>query len=120
MGFVFGEVPGFVVGELPGLTLLGFVFGEVPGLTLLGLVFGAVVGLVFGEVPEFRLFGFVPAGVVIGVPAASLVIPFGLGVAGLAAFGLTVPESGLLVAAGTLLRPHKLTKSKVVPLVVSM
>ena len=79
-----------------------------------------MLGFVVGEVPGLRLLGFVPAGVVIGVPAASLVMPFGLGVAGLAALGFPLAALGLLVAAGAVLLPHKLAKSKVVPLEVSM
>lgn len=60
-----------------------------------------------------------------GAPAASLVMPFGLGVAGLAALGLAgFPAGGgggaFLADAGAALGPHKLTKSSVVPLVVSM
>ncbi len=138
LGLVFGELPGLVLGELPGFRLLGLVFGEVPGLALLGLVFGEVPGLALlgllgvpvGEVPGLALLGLlgfgVPAGVVIGVPAASLVTLLGFG----AAAGL--PELGLFAGAlaglpgagavfwGVALVPHKLTKSKVVPLAVSM
>ena len=108
---------GLVVGEVPGLRLLGLVVGEVPGLGLLGLVFGEVPGL--GLLGLVGLAGFVPAGVVVGVPTASLVMTLGLGVA-TPGLGLTVLESRLFVAAGALLLPHKLPKSKVVPLVVSM
>ena len=137
LGLVFGEVPGLkllglVFGEVPGFRLLGLVFGEVPGfrlLGLLGLVFGAVPGLAllgllgFGEVPGLRLLGLlgfgVPAGVVIGAPAASLVtllgLPAALGFGG--AGGL--PGAGA-VFLGAALVPHKLTKSKVVPPGVSM
>ena len=100
---------GLVVGEVPGLALLGVPAGEVPGLALLGLL------------------GFaVPAGVVIGVPAASLVMVLGLGAAaGAPALGLFAGALAGLPAAGAVfwgsaLLPHKLTKSKVVPLGVSM
>ena len=135
LGLVLGEVPGLkllglLLGEVPGLRLLGLVFGEVPGLRLLGLVFGEVpglrlLGLVFGEVPGLRLLGLlgfaVPAGVVIGAPAASLVTLLGLrGALGLPAafgFGGAGGLAGLTGAAfwGVALVPHKLTKSKVVP-----
>ena len=140
---VFGEVPGLkllgvVFGEVPGLKLLGLVFGEVPGLKLLGLlVFGEVpgfrllglLGLVFGEVPGLRLLGLlgfaVPAGVVIGAPAASLVtllgFPGALGLPAALGFGGAggLPGAGA-VFLGAALVPHKLTKSKVVPPGVSM
>jgi len=103
---------GLVFGEVPGLALLGLVFGEVPGLALLGLL---------------GLAGFaVPAGVVIGAPAASLVTLLGFGAAaGLPALGLFAGALAGLPAAGAVfwgaaLLPHKLTKSKVVPLGVSM
>jgi hypothetical protein len=85
--------------------------------------------LLVGEVPGLPTVGFpgvvVPAGVVIGVPVASLVTAFGFGVAGLPALGALVglPAAGvplLVGAAGATLLPHKLTKSKVVPLVVSI
>ena len=136
LGVVFGEVPGLkllglVFGEVLGLKLLGLVFGEVPGFRLLGLVFGEVpgfrllglLGLVFGAVPGLALLGLlgfgVPAGVVIGAPAASLVtllgLPAALGFGG--AGGL--PGAGA-VFLGAALVPHKLTKSKVVPPGVSM
>ena len=140
LGLVFGEVPGFrllglVLGEVPGFGLLGLVLGEVPGFGLLGLVLGEVpgfvlLGLVLGEVPGFGLLGLlgllgfaVPAGVVIGVPAASLVTLLGFGAA--AGLRLFAGGGGGLVAAGSVfggaaLVPHKLTKSKVVPPVVSM
>jgi hypothetical protein len=135
---VFGDVPGLallgvVFGEVPGLALLGVVFGEVPGLALLGVVFGEVPGLAllgllgFGEVPGLALLGLlgfgVPAGVVIGVPAASLVTLLGLGAAaGLPGLGLFAGALAGLPAVfwGVALVPHKLTKSKVVPLAVSM
>ncbi len=144
LGVVFGEVPGFrlllgvVFGEVPGLALLGLLgvpVGEVPGLALLGLVFGEVPGLALlgllgvpvGEVPGLALLGFgVPAGVVIGVPAASLVTLLGFGAAaGLPALGLFAGALAGLPGAGAVfwgaaLVPHKLTKSKVVPLAVSM
>jgi hypothetical protein len=124
-----GEVPGLrllgllglVLGEVPGLRLLGLVLGEVPGLRLLGLVLGEVPGLrLLGLLMLLGLLGFVPAGVVMGVPAASLVIPLGLALGGLAVLGLAVVVLGLFVAAGVVFLPHKLTKSKVVPLEVSM
>ena len=138
LGVVFGEVPGLkllgvVFGEVPGLKLLGLVFGEVPGFRLLGLVFGEVpgfrllglLGLVFGAVPGLALLGLlgfgVPAGVVIGAPAASLVTLLGLFPG---AFGLFAGAGGLpgaeAVFLGAALVPHKLTKSKVVPPGVSM
>jgi len=143
LGLVFGEVPGLVLlglvfGEVPGFRLLGLVFGEVPGFRLLGLVFGEVpgfrlLGLVFGEFPGFRLLGLlgllgfaVPAGVVIGVPIASLVTLLGFGAAaGLFALGLFPGALAGLPAVGAAFRgaalvPHKLTKSKVLPLGVSM
>ena len=143
LGLVFGEVPGLkllglVFGEVPGLKLLGLVFGEVPGfrlLGLLGLVFGAVPGLAllgllgFGEVPGLALLGLlgfaVPAGVVIGAPAASLVTLLGfrgsLGLPAALGFGGAggLPGAGA-VFLGAALVPHKLTKSKVVPPGVSM
>jgi len=112
---------GLLVGEVPGLALLGLLVGEVPGLALLGLLVGEVPGLAL-----LGLLGFaVPAGVVIGVPAASLVMALGFGGAGGApALGLFAGALAGLPAAGavfwTALLPHKLTKSKVVPLVVSM
>ena len=143
LGLVFGEVPGLkllglVFGEVPGFRLLGLVFGEVPGfrlLGLLGLVFGAVPGLAllgllgFGEVPGLALLGLlgfaVPAGVVIGAPAASLVTLLGfrgsLGLPAALGFGGAggLPGAGA-VFLGAALVPHKLTKSKVVPPGVSM
>jgi hypothetical protein len=113
---------GLVLGELPGLALLGLPAGEVPGLALLGLPAGEVPGLAL-----LGLLGFaVPAGVVIGVPAASLVMVLGLGAAaGAPAFGLFARALAGLPAArgvfwGSALVPHKLTKSKVVPVGVSM
>jgi hypothetical protein len=113
---------GFVVGEVPGLALLGVPAGEVPGLALLGVPAGEVPGLAL-----LGLLGFaVPAGVVIGVPAASLVMALGFGGGGGApAFGLFagalagLPPPGA-VFWGSALVPHKLTKSRVVPLGVSM
>jgi hypothetical protein len=142
LGLVVGEVPGLallglVVGEVPGLALLGLVLGELPGLALLlGVPAGEVPGLALllgvpaGEVPGLALLGLlgfaVPAGVVIGVPAASLVMVLGLGAAaGAPAFGLFAGALAGLPAPGAVflesaLLPHKLTKSKVVPLGVSM
>ncbi len=131
LGVVFGEVPGLALlgllgfGEVPGLALLGLLgvpVGEVPGLALLGLL-----GVPVGEVPGLALLGLlgfgVPAGVVIGVPAASLVTLLGLGVAaGFPGLGLFAGALAGLPAVfwGVALVPHKLTKSKVVPLAVSM
>jgi hypothetical protein len=126
---------GLVVGEVPGLALLGLVLGELPGLALLGVPAGEVPGLALlgvpaGEVPGLALLGLlgfaVPAGVVIGVPAASLVMALGFGGAGgVPALGLFagalagLPATGA-VSWGSALVPHKLAKSKVVPLGVSM
>jgi len=126
---------GLVLGELPGLALLGLPAGEAPGLALLGLPAGevpglALLGLPAGEVPGLALLGLlgfaVPAGVVIGLPAASLVMAVGFGGAGGApALGLFagalagLPATGA-VFWGSALVPHKLPKSKVVPLAVSM
>ncbi len=112
---------GLVLGELPGLRLLGLVVGEVPGLALLGVPPGEVPGLAL-----LGLLGFaVPAGVVIGAPAASLVMVLGLGAAAGAPRGLFAGALAGLPAAGAVfwgaaLLPHKLIKSKVVPLGVSM
>jgi hypothetical protein len=113
---------GLVLGELPGLRLLGLVLGELPGLALLGVPAGEVPGLAL-----LGLLGFaVPAGVVIGLPAASLVIVLGLGAAaGAPALRLFAGALAGLPAAGAVfwgsaLLPHKLTKSRVVPLGVSM
>jgi hypothetical protein len=104
------------------LRLLGLVLGEVAGLALLGLVLGEVAGLAL-----LGLLGFaVPVGVVIGVPAASLVMALGFGGAGGAApLGLFAGALAGLPATGAVfwgaaLLPHKLTKSKVVPPRVSM
>jgi len=112
---------GLVLGELPGLALLGLVLGELPGVRLLG-----VAG---GEVPGMRLLGllgFAVPGRVIGVPAASLVMALGFpGAGGAPALGLFagalagLPATGA-VFWGSALVPHKLPKSKVVPLGVSM
>ena len=112
---------GLLVGEVPGLALLGLLVGDVPGLAL---------GVPAGEVPGLALLGLlgfaVPAGVVIGVPTASLVMVLGLGAAaGAPALGLFagalagLPATGA-VFWGSALLPHKLAKSKVVPLGVSM
>jgi hypothetical protein len=127
LGVPAGEVPGLALlgvpaGEVPGLALLGVPAGEVPGLALLGVPAGEVPGLAL-----LGLLGFaVPAGVVIGVPAASLVMAVGFGGAGGApALGLFagalagLPATGA-VFWGSALVPHKLAKSKVVPLGVSM
>jgi hypothetical protein len=140
LGLVVGEVPGLallglVLGEVPGLALLRVPAGEVPGLALLRVPAGEVPGLALlrvpaGEVPGLALLGLlgfaVPAGVVIGVPAASLVMALGFGGGGgvpaLRLFagalaGLPAPGA---VFWGSALVPHKLTKSRVVPLGVSM
>ncbi|MEG4191827.1 hypothetical protein QT991_02905, partial [Microcoleus sp. S36a_D3] len=132
LGVIFGEVPGLrllgvVFGEVPGLRLLGVIFGEVPGLRLLGVIFGEVPGLrLLGLAGLAGLAGFALPGVVMGVPTASLVTLLGFGAAAglvtlrLFAGALTgLPAAGA-VFSGSALVPHNLTKSKVVPLGVSM
>ncbi|MGL5060373.1 MAG: hypothetical protein ACRC62_10360 [Microcoleus sp.] len=123
LGVPAGATPGLTLlgvpaGAVPGLTLLGVPEGAVPGLALLGVPVGAAPGLPTPGVPGLA----VPAGVVIGVPVASLVTALGFGAAWLfgagALVGLPVGGGGgaFLGSGGSALVPHKLTKSKVVPL----